>query len=79
MIYQGFSLLTANPFVLPKIKHIAKRVNKTPAQVILRFSMHIGILPLTGTTSPVHMKEDLELDFTLEKEEIEFIENFSMH
>ncbi|MSR86099.1 aldo/keto reductase [Candidatus Woesearchaeota archaeon] len=74
VVYQGFSLLTANPFVFPKLKHIVNRVNKTPAQVILRFSMHIGILPLTGTTNPLHMKQDLELDFHLEKEEIKLIE-----
>ena len=75
MIYQGFSLLTANPFVLPQIKHIAEKYNKTSAQIILKFSMQIGMLPLTGTTSEQHMKEDLALDFSLEKHEIKFIEN----
>ncbi len=75
IIYQGFSLLTANPFVLQKVKPIAERLNKTPAQVILRFSMHIDILPLTGTTSPLHMKQDLDGDFSLEKEEIQLIKN----
>jgi len=77
IIYQGFSLLTANPFVLPKVKQIANKVNKTPAQVLFRFSMHIGILPLTGTTSKIHMKEDLALDFSLKDEDIHFIENIA--
>jgi len=75
--YQGFSLLTANPFVLPKVKQIADKINKTPAQVLFRFSMHIGILPLTGTTSQIHMKEDLALDFSLKEEDIQFIENIA--
>jgi len=79
IIYQGFSLLTANPFVLPKVKKIADTVNKTPAQVLFRFSMYIGILPLTGTTSPIHMKEDLALDFSLKDEDIQFIENIAVH
>lgn len=77
--YQGFSLLTANPFVLPKVKQIADKINKTPAQVLFRFSMHIGILPLTGTTSQIHMKEDLALDFSLKEEDIQFIENIAIH
>lgn len=77
--YQGFSLLTANPFVLPKVKQIADKINKTPAQVLFRFSMHIGILPLTGTTSKIHMKEDLELDFSLKDEDIQFIENIAVN
>ena len=78
IIYQGFSLLTANPFVIPKIKQIAIKVNKTPAQVLFRFSMHANILPLTGTTSQIHMKEDLALDFSLKEEDIQFIENIGV-
>jgi len=77
IIYQGFSLLTANPFVLPKVKQIADKANKTPAQVLFRFSMDIGILPLSGTTNQIHMKEDLELDFLLTDEDIQFIENIA--
>ncbi len=77
IIYQGFSLLTANPFVLPKVKQIADKANKTPVQVLLRFSMDIGILPLSGTTNQIHMKEDLELDFLLADEDIQYIENIA--
>ena len=78
IMYQGFSLLTANLFALPKVKQIAEKANKTPAQVLFRFSMHAGILPLTGTTSRVHMKEDLALDFSLEDEDMQFIENIAV-
>lgn len=79
MMYQGFSLLTANPFVLLKIKYIAEKVNKTPAQVVFKFAALIGMLPLTGTTSERHMKEDLELNFSLNPEEIKFIEDIVMN
>lgn len=78
IVYQGFSLLTANSFVLPKLKQIADKVNKTPAQVLFRFAMYIGILPLTGTSSQVHMKEDLALDFSLKDEDIQLIENIAV-
>ena len=62
IVYEGFSLLTANPHVFndPHVAAIARRLKATPQQVIFRFAAQIGILPLTGTTDPQHMKEDLE-------------------
>ena len=64
IVYQGFSLLTANPETLadPETQRIAKRLRTGPEQVIFRFAMQIGILPLTGTTSEQHMKEDLQVE-----------------
>jgi diketogulonate reductase-like aldo/keto reductase len=61
IIYQGFSLLTANTEVLrhPPLIDIAKRLNATTAQLVFAFARAIGILPLTGTSSAEHMKEDL--------------------
>ena len=40
---------------------IALRFNITPMQVIFKFSVQLGILPLTGTTNPIHMVEDLDI------------------
>ncbi|MDP3543119.1 MAG: aldo/keto reductase [Elusimicrobiota bacterium] len=62
IVYQGFSLLTANPRVVghPATAAIAERLNATPAQVVFRFAAALGILPLTGTTDPRHMRDDLE-------------------
>jgi len=77
IIYQGFSLLTANGDVLrgPEIREIAKRLETGPQQVIFRFAMQIGMLPLTGTTSEQHMKEDLQVEgFELTPEETKRIE-----
>jgi len=81
IIYQGFSLLTANRevFAAPEIRAIAQRVGAGPAQVIFRFAMQIGMLPLTGTTSEQHMKEDLSVEqFSLSAEEIERIETIAV-
>ncbi len=77
LIYQGFSLLTANTFIVPKLKFLAERYQKTPAQIIFRFAQQSEILPLTGTTNPKHLQEDIILDFDLENEEIQFIENIA--
>jgi diketogulonate reductase-like aldo/keto reductase len=61
IIYQGFSLLTANQEVLhhPLIASLAADVNASPAQVVFSFARSIGILPLTGTSDAEHMKQDL--------------------
>ncbi|HNP59924.1 MAG TPA: aldo/keto reductase [Nitrospirales bacterium] len=77
IIYQGFSLLTANRGVMadPDIRTIAKRLGTNPAQVIFCFALQIGMLPLTGTTSQQHMEEDLQAEsFSLLPEEIELID-----
>jgi diketogulonate reductase-like aldo/keto reductase len=81
IIYQGFSLLTANTDFLfdPEIRTIAKRLGAGPAQIIFRFAVQIGMLPLTGTTSQQHMKEDLEAErFTLSADEIQRIETIAL-
>jgi diketogulonate reductase-like aldo/keto reductase len=81
IIYQGFSLLTANRAVLadPEIRTIATRLGAGIAQVIFRFAMQIGMLPLTGTTNPQHMKEDLQAEqVTLTTEDIQRIETIGM-
>ncbi len=59
--YQGFSLLTANRTLWNHrdVAAIARRLGATPAQVLLRFSMTLDILPITGTTDPHHMAQDL--------------------
>ena len=81
IIYQGFSLLTANREVLadPDVRTIAQRLGTGSAQVIFRFAMQIGMLPLTGTTSPQHMKEDLQADqLTLSPEDLQRIETIGL-
>lgn len=78
--YQGFSLLTANQeiFQHPKFNEILQRVGCTPAQAIFSFARKIGMLPLTGTTDPAHMKEDLEgLEVDLSSEDLATIEKLS--
>lgn len=81
VIYQGFSLLTANVDVLRsrEIGALAKRLDTGPAQVIFRFAMDVGMLPLTGTTSERHMKDDLKAaDLVLSEDEVRLIETIAL-
>jgi diketogulonate reductase-like aldo/keto reductase len=61
IIYQGFSLLTANMEVVRHslVAGVAARANVTPAQVVFAFARAVGMLPLTGTSDCEHMKQDL--------------------
>lgn len=61
IVYQGFSLLTANrkETSAPAFRAIASRLGLTPAQLVFRFALDVGMLPLTGTSSEAHMREDL--------------------
>jgi diketogulonate reductase-like aldo/keto reductase len=78
--YQGFSLLTASKKVVshPLIVDIAEQANATPAQVVFTFARMIGILPLTGTSSPEHMEQDLtSLGMKFSDETVQQIESLS--
>ena len=85
IIYQGFSLLTANQEVLQHpliasltIASLAASTNATPAQIVFSFARSIGILPLTGTSNAEHMKQDLaSRDVKLPPEAAQAIESLA--
>lgn len=78
VIYQGFSLLTANRdiYARPEFGQIARRHGRSVGQIAFRFALDLGMLPLTGTTNPDHMRADLEVfDFHLDPAEVKSIES----
>ena len=80
IIYQGFSLLTANPEVLRHrlVAGIAARDMATPAQVVFRFAQAAGMLPLTGTSDAEHMTQDLAShDLALSADEVRAVESLA--
>jgi diketogulonate reductase-like aldo/keto reductase len=73
LIYQSFWTLTANPHILasPTVRTVAHKYNKTEAQIFFRYLSQSGIVPLTGTSSELHMEEDLSIfDFELSSEDL---------
>ena len=77
IVYQGFSLLTANRPVWKhtELAQIARRHGRTASQIIFRFAIDIGIVVLTGTTNTSHMQEDLAtLELHLNPNEVKIIE-----
>lgn len=72
MAYQSFWTLTANPGILAstEMANLTAKYQRTPAQVFFRYLNQIGIVPLSGTTSVQHMREDLAiLEFELSEVE----------
>jgi diketogulonate reductase-like aldo/keto reductase len=77
IVYQGFSLLTANVDVLAHalFRDVAAKYQATLAQVVFGFVRGIGMLALTGTSDATHMQEDLaSRELVLAEEELQAIE-----
>lgn len=73
IVYQGFSLLTANRRVLTsgEMNRLVAKYDKTVNQIVFRFALDVGMVPLTGTTDAAHMREDLDVfTFHLEPEDV---------
>ena len=76
--YQAFSLLTANARELraSDVETVVRRTGRTPAQVVFRFAIESGMIPLTGTSSMAHMADDLAcFGFSLTEAERKRIES----
>jgi diketogulonate reductase-like aldo/keto reductase len=80
IVCQGFSLLTANPEVVqhPRFGDLATKLNATPAQLVFAFARTVGMLPLTGTSSAEHMRQDLDsLQVSIPSEVVQAIESMA--
>jgi diketogulonate reductase-like aldo/keto reductase len=80
ILYQGFSLLTANSSALNRreMHEIARSHGCSIEQAVFRFALQVGMIPLTGTTNRKHMLEDLEVyQFGLSDEEIGIVESIA--
>jgi diketogulonate reductase-like aldo/keto reductase len=71
--YQSFWTLTANPHILGSntVRALSQKYNKTEAQILFRYLNQSSIVPLTGTCSEQHMREDLNVfDFELTSDDL---------
>jgi diketogulonate reductase-like aldo/keto reductase len=74
IVYQSFWTLTANPHICSHatIATLALKYGRTPAQILFRYLTQSAVVPLTGTSSEAHMRDDLAiLDFELADSECE--------
>lgn len=65
---------------LPLLKNIAKKYNKTVVQVILRWHIQNGIIPLVRSLNPARQLENISVfDFELTKEEMLAIDGININ
>ena len=73
ILYQSFWTLTANPRALasPAITALTEKYERTAPQILFRYLTQIDAIPLTGTSSEPHMRQDLAIfEFQLTAAEI---------
>jgi diketogulonate reductase-like aldo/keto reductase len=76
IVYQSFWTLTANRTLLATdaVRSLAGEYGRTPEQILFRYLTQMDIVPLTGTTSESHMREDLAIfDFELSVSELKAV------
>jgi diketogulonate reductase-like aldo/keto reductase len=75
-LYQSFWTLSANPHLLAHktVTALAGKHNRTTAQILFRYLVSVGVVPLTGTKSEAHMRDDLAIfGFELTDDELSAI------
>lgn len=74
IIVEAWSPLIRGKLEHPLLLELAASYNKTPAQILLRWSIQHGFLPLPKTTSRQRMLENADIfDFELTDEDIEMM------
>jgi 2,5-diketo-D-gluconate reductase A len=74
-IGQGGGLLAE-----PTIADVARRRSKTPAQVVLRWHVQLGLIPIPKTSKPHRLVENIDVfDFELSSDEMDEITALDRH
>ncbi len=59
----------------PTVQNIAKRYNKTPSQIALRWLIQKGVISIPKASSEKHLRENLDIfDVEIKKQDVEKIE-----
>ena len=61
------------------IVSIASAHDRTPAQILIRWAMQRGTIPIPKTQNPERLRENLHLDFVLSTEELATISALDQH
>lgn len=65
----GHGAALSNPVVV----EMAAKYGVTPAQICVKYTLQLGTLPLPKSLNPAHIKNNLELDFTISDADMEVL------
>lgn len=81
MVIQAYSPLTrTTKFEDPVLNEIAEKHGKSPAQILIRWNIQKGSIPIPKANTKEHLKENLDVfDFQLTEEEMTRLNNLNEH
>lgn len=81
ILLQAYSSLggTGNPDLLTdhRVETIAKKLDKTPAQVLLKWPLQQNIAIIPKARSRARIQENIDLDFQIPQSDMEILNNFN--
>jgi len=61
----------------PRLLGLAKKYNKTPAQMILRWDIQLDVSPIPKSSNPQRLKENFDIfDFIISEEDMQLLNSF---
>lgn len=75
MVIEAYSPLgTGRIFDVPEMQELAKKYDRSIAQICVRWSLQRGYLPLPKSVTPARIQENIKVfDFTLAEEDVQLI------
>jgi diketogulonate reductase-like aldo/keto reductase len=74
ILVEGYSpLATGNLLNNTAIAGIAKKYNKSVAQLSIRYVLQKGALPLPKSTHPEYIGQNIDVDFEITEEDMKFL------
>jgi len=71
-------LVRGQKFKDPKLLSLAHKYGKTPAQIILRWNIQLGVSTIPKTASPARLKENFDVfDFSLTNDDVQALNQFN--
>jgi diketogulonate reductase-like aldo/keto reductase len=76
IVYQGFSIIAINRAALDSapVRRVSAASARPPVQVLVRFAMQKGVIPVIGSTSRAHMEDVLAaVEFDLDPHQMDLL------
>ncbi|KAK9354533.1 NADP-dependent oxidoreductase domain-containing protein [Lipomyces doorenjongii] len=75
IVVEAFCPITrGQKFKDPRVQALVKKYNRTPAQILLRWSLQRGLVPLPKSSSPKRIEENSKVfDFEIEPKDMEIL------